>query len=270
MISISRLLCDAVGPGDSLRYHASLQDSRPVVVWNCTRRCNLHCLHCYADADIQHTPPEMDTGEGRRFIQGLAQFGVPVLLFSGGEPLLRKDIWELASFAKRQGIGVVLSTNGTLITQEIASNIRDIGFREVGISLDGTEQTHDMLRGRKHAYQEALQGIRNCIELGQRVSLRFTITRFNYQEIPVIFDLAEQENVDRVCFYHLAYSGRGKSLAQNDLSHSETKSVVDLICERTLDLYGRGMKREVIPVDNHADGVYIYLKQKREHPERAT
>ena len=269
MISISRLLCDAVGPGDSLRYRTSPQNSRPVVVWNCTRQCNLHCFHCYADANIQPASPEMDTEDGKNFIQGLAHFGVPVLLFSGGEPLLRKDVLELATFAKKCGVGVVLSTNGTLITQEVASNIRAIGFREVGISLDGAEETNDMLRGKKYAYREALQGIRNCVALGQRVSLRFTITSFNYLEIPAIFDLAEKENVDRICFYHLAYSGRGKSLAQNDLSHSETRSVVDLICERTLDLYERGIEKEVLTVGNHADGVYIYLKLKREHPEKA-
>lgn len=204
----------------------------------------------------------MNTQEGKAFIRDLADFGVPVLLFSGGEPLLRDDIFELADFAREQGIAPVLSTNGTLITEKVAQKIHSVGFREVGISLDGIGEDNDRFRGKKGAYQAALGGIRNCITLGQRVSLRLTITRFNYRQIPAIFKLVEQENIDRVCFYHLVYAGRADSLREDDLSHTETRAVVDTICEHTLDLHRRQLSKEVLTVANHVDGVYLYLKLK--------
>jgi radical SAM protein with 4Fe4S-binding SPASM domain len=211
----------------------------------------------------------MGTEEGKAFIRNLAEFGVPVLLFSGGEPFLREDIFELAAFAKGHGVRPALSTNGTLITKSVAEKIREVGFSEVGISLDGIGANNDRFRGRRGAFQAALRGIRNCVALGQRVSLRLTMTRFNYQEIPAIFQLVEQENIDRVCFYHLAYTGRGDSLREEDLSHTETREVVDMICQHTLDLHRRGLPKEVLTVDNHADGIYLYLNLKSQDPERA-
>jgi radical SAM protein with 4Fe4S-binding SPASM domain len=272
MISISRLLCDAVGPGDSLRYnreHESVREQKPIVVWNCTRKCNLHCLHCYSSAGDKDPAEILTTGQAKSFIHDLADFGVPVILISGGEPLLRQDIFELADFASRHGIRTALSTNGTIITEKEARKIKNAGFAEVGISLDGIGAKNDRFRGKKGAYQAALQGIRNSISLGLRVSLRLTITPANYMEIPAVFDLAEKERVERVCFYHLAYVGRARGLAKDDLSHSQTRAVVDLICDRTTDLYQRGLKKEILTVDNHADGVYLYLKLKKQDPARA-
>ncbi len=212
----------------------------------------------------------MDTAAGKAFIRDLADFGVPVILFSGGEPLLRKDLFELAAFAKEQGVRVVLSTNGTLITDEVAREISNIGFAEAGISLDGIGANNDRFRGKDGAYQAALKGIRNCVALGIRVSLRLTMTRFNYQEIPAIFRLVEEEGIDRVCFYHLAYSGRGGSLQGEDISHAQTRSVVDEICEHTLDLHRRGLPKEILTVSNHADAAYLYLKLKEQDPQRAS
>ncbi len=271
MISVSHFLCDNVSFGDNLRYGKELTqlEPRPVVVWNCTRQCNLNCRHCYALADRQKSPQEMDTATGRKFIRDLADFGVPVLLFSGGEPLLRQDTFELAGLAQELGVRVVLSTNGTLITKEVASMLSNIGFAEIGISFDGIGVSHDYFRGKEGAYQEALNGIRACIGAGLRVSLRLTIARHNYQQIPAIFRLIEAEGIDRACFYHLAYSGRGSSLKDEDITHSQTRAVVDQICEHTLDLYRRGLAKEVLTVDNHADGVYIYLKLRENEPARA-
>ena len=257
-----------MGPSDALRYNKGCHE-RPIVVWNCTRKCNLHCVHCYFSAGDQRPSIVISTEDSKDFIRDLADFGVPVLLFSGGEPLLREDIFELADFAAEQGIRTALSTNGTLITGEVAEKIRSAGFAEVGISLDGIGLTNDRLRGKEGVYEKALQGIRNCVALGLRVSLRFTITRSNYVEIPAIFDLVEREDIARVCFYHLAYVGRASNLSKHDLSHSETRAVVDLICERTVDLYQRGMPKEVLTVDNHADGIYLYLKLRKHDPEQA-
>jgi len=280
MISISKLLCDAAGPGDALRYgrqnqatlKATYQDAttpRPIVVWNCTQECNLSCVHCYSSAGNQSSPGTLNTEEAKSFIRDLVDFGVPVILFSGGEPLLREDIFELASFARGLGLRTVLSTNGTLITKEIAAKIRDVEFAEAGISLDGIGVKNDQFRGKKGAYEAALQGIRNCIAIGQKVSLRLTITGSTYSEIPAIFDLVEREGIERVCFYHLAYVGRASNSSKDDLSHPATRTVIDMICEHTVDLYQRGFPKEILTVDNHADAVYIYLKLEKHDPKRA-
>ena len=277
MISVSRLLCGTASPGDALRYREPATDKdpaavgmpAPVVVWNCTGRCNLRCIHCYASAADRDANGQMDTAAGRQFISDLAEFRVPVILFSGGEPLLRKDIFELAEFASKKGIRIALSTNGTLIDAATADIIQQTGFAEVGISLDGTSATNDLFRGKEGAYREALQGIRHCTVRGIRVSLRLTITAYNHREIPNIFDLVEAEGIDRVCFYHLAYSGRGDGLRGQDVTHARARRAVDIICERTLDMHRRGLKKEVLTVGNHADGVYLYLKMLRQDPGRA-
>lgn len=279
MISISRLLCDTVGSGDSLRYgekpvssaetSPTLKAPPPVVVWNCTRQCNLSCIHCYASADNLGSPAEMDTTARETFIRDLADFGVPVILFSGGEPLLREDLFPLASLAGQLGIRTALSTNGTLITPDMAREIGKVGFAEVGISLDGIGSNHDRFRRRDGAFEEALAGIRNCASLGLRLSLRLTITRFTCQEVPAIFQLAEDEGIDRICFYHLAYSGRGGNLRDDDITPSQARAVLDTIGEYTLDLHRRGRPKQVLTVGNHADGVYLYLKLVKNDPERA-
>jgi len=270
MISISRLLCGAVSPGDSLRYpdsaqaHKDAAEPGPVVVWNCTRQCNLHCIHCYAGAGSRAEAPSMNTKQGMQFIDDLVEFKVPVILFSGGEPLLRDDLFDLAGHAVSRGLRIALSTNGTLIDGAAADRIGRIGFAEVGISIDGTSSTNDRFRGRDGAYRQALEGIRACVARGIRVSLRLTITRYNHTEIPDIFSLIEQENINRVCFYHLAYSGRGNSLREQDLPHSQKRRVVDMICDRTLDMHRRGYPIEVLTVGNHSDGVYLYLRAREQ------
>lgn len=277
MISISRLLCDNAGPGDHLRYGQNSTSHnkddkgdehvpRPVVVWNCTRQCNLKCIHCYANASMSKDREALGTTDGYKLIRNLAEFGVPAILFSGGEPLLRKDVFELARYAVSQNIRISLSTNGTLISADTARLIRDIGFSEVGISLDGIGLVNDRFRGVEGAFEKALEGIRNCVAQGIRVSLRLTMTAYNCEEITAIFALAEKENIERICFYHLAYSGRGKTLQQYDVSRQKTRMVIDDICKHTVDLYNRGLPKEVLTVGNHADGVYIYQKLMRQKP----
>ncbi|MFH1146471.1 MAG: 12,18-didecarboxysiroheme deacetylase [Pseudomonadota bacterium] len=280
MIGISKLYCGTVEPSDALRYGRDsgklpshlLQfsaDKKPVVVWNATRRCNLKCVHCYAQADSIGASDELTTEEGERLIDDLSQFGSPVLLFSGGEPLTRPDLPRLAAYAVSKGMRAVLSTNGTLITKEMARKLKEIGLSYVGISLDGMEPVNDRFRGVKGAFAAAMTGIRNCREEGMKVGLRFTVNKLNAAEIPSIFDLLEEEEIPRVCFYHLVYAGRGSKLVEEDLSHAETRRVVDLIIDRTADLHGRGKPKEVLTVDNHADGPYVYLRLVKENSPRA-
>jgi radical SAM protein with 4Fe4S-binding SPASM domain len=202
-------------------------------------------------------------------IDDLAEFGVPVILFSGGEPLMHPNLPELAGYAVKKGMRAVISTNGTLITPEKAHILKEIGLSYVGISLDGMEKTHDRFRAIKGAFNAAIQGIVNTREAGIKVGLRFTINRFNAREVPQIFDLLDQMEIPRICFYHLVYSGRGASLIKDDLSHEQTRDILDLIMDRTRDLHDRGKPKEVLTVDNHADGPYLYLRLCKENPERA-
>mgnify|MGYP001470325787 FL=1 len=280
MIGISKLYCGSVEPSDALRYgrHSGslpshlLQfsaDKKPVVVWNATRRCNLKCVHCYAHARDELFPGELSTAQGKTLIGDLAEFGVPVVLFSGGEPLMRPDLVELAAYAVERKMRAVISTNGTLITPDKARELKTVGLSYVGISLDGMEEVNDRFRGHRGAFRMALDGIASCREAGIKVGLRFTINRMNAQEIPAIFDLLEEHDIPRVCFYHLVYAGRGSKLMKEDLSHEESRTVVDLIIDRTQDLHRRGKMKEVLTVDNHADGPYLYLRMLREGSPRA-
>ncbi|MCF8069545.1 MAG: 12,18-didecarboxysiroheme deacetylase [Desulfobacterales bacterium] len=280
MIGISKLYCGTVEPSDALRYGRQSgkmpshllqfsKDKKPVIVWNTTRRCNLKCVHCYAQADDREFENELTTEEGKKLIDDLSEFGSPVMLFSGGEPLVRKDLPELADYAVQKGMRAVISTNGTLITPAVAKNLKEIGLSYVGISIDGMEEINDRFRGVAGAYRKALEGIRNSQDAGIKVGLRFTINKFNVGEISQIFDLLEKEEIPRVCFYHLVYAGRGSKLVEDDLSHEESRKAVNLIMDRTRDLHDRGKAKEVLTVDNHADGPFLYLRMKQEDPERA-
>ncbi|WP_455631212.1 putative heme d1 biosynthesis radical SAM protein NirJ1 [Megamonas sp.] len=268
MISVTKLLFATDYFGDTLRYtneaHKAKNGVRPgagpVVVWNSTRTCNLKCRHCYMSSDAKKYANELTTAEAKQFIDDLADFKVPVLLFSGGEPLIRPDFFELADYAAKKGVRPTLSTNGTLITPEVARKIKEIGVGYVGISLDGLREVNDKFRGKEGAFEAAMNGIKNCVAVGQRVGLRFTINHHNIQELENIFDFIEEENINRVCFYHLVYSGRGNQMMDEDVTAEESRRAMDIIIRRTRDFEQRGLKKEILTVDNHCDGVYMYLK----------
>ena len=280
MIGISKLYLGTVEPSDALRYGRRSdqlpshllqfsQDKKPVVVWNITRQCNLKCRHCYAQAQAKKPKGELTTQEGKVLLDDLSSFGAPVILFSGGEPVLRPDLPELAQYAVAKGMRAVISTNGTLITEELAKTLKDIGLSYVGISLDGMEAVNDRFRGVPGAFAQALAGIRNCREAGIKVGLRFTINRLNRDQVSPIFDLLKNENIPRVCFYHLVYAGRGSSLIKEDLDHIQTRQIVNLIIDCTKELFDAGHEKEVLTVDNHADGPYLYLRMLKEGSSRA-
>lgn len=268
MISVTKLLFAREYYGDSLRYTKNAHAMRngagegmgPVVVWNSTKTCNLKCRHCYMSSDNKKYQNELTTQEAKSFIDDLADFHVPVLLFSGGEPLIRPDFFELAEYAQAKGVRPTLSTNGTLITREVAQRIKDIGVGYVGISLDGLQDVNDQFRGVEGAFQKAMEGIQNCVAVGQRVGLRFTINHHNIQELENIFDFIERENINRVCFYHLVYSGRGTAMKNQDVTAEESRRAMDIIIRCTKDFEDRGLEKEILTVDNHCDGVYMYLK----------
>ena len=285
MISISKLYCGGKAESDGLRYGHGGQiaamtamapplaktaaERRPVVVWNVTRTCNLRCIHCYTDSEARKYGGELTTEEGKTLIRDLANFRIPALLFSGGEPLTRPDLFELVSSARSLGIRPTLSTNGTLITAETAQKIRDAGFTYVGISLDGIGEVNDRFRGVGGAFDRAVRGFKACVAIGQRVGLRLTLTRHNLQNLHEIFDFLDRENIDRACFYHLVYSGRGGKIAEDDLSREETRQAIDTILERTEDFHRRGLNKEILTVDNHVDGIYLYMRLLQKDPARA-
>ncbi|MCK5272253.1 MAG: 12,18-didecarboxysiroheme deacetylase [Sedimentisphaerales bacterium] len=281
MIGISKLYCGTVEPSDPLRYGRNSQDlpshllqfsrdKKPVIVWNITRRCNLSCVHCYSQSENRDYQGELTTDQGLALLDDLAQFGVPVVLFSGGEPLLRNDLCILIEHARSLGLRTVISTNGTLIDEAKAERFAQIGLSYIGISLDGMKETNDKFRGRQGAFDAALTAIRHCQKAGVKVGLRFTINRRNVADIPDIFKLLIDENIPRVCFYHLVYAGRGSRLMRDDIDHTQTRNVVDLIIDRTAEMHRQGLSKEVLTVDNHTDGPYLYLRLLREgQTERA-
>ncbi|HAL48117.1 MAG: radical SAM protein [SAR202 cluster bacterium] len=279
MLNVSRLLCGTTAPGDAIRYGdaPTRADSiprmgsihgKPVVVWNITRTCNLHCLHCYAEAKEQAFEGELTHEQAEVVVDDLAQYQIPVLLFSGGEPLMRFDIMDLITRAKESGLRPGLSTNGTAITPQVAAELKRAGLTYVGISIDGLKTVNDKFRGKKGAFDNALAGIRASLAEDFRLSLRFTLTRHNLADLDAIFDLVEQEGIDRVCIYHLAYAGRGNKLLPFDLSHQETRDAMDLIFRRTIDFHDRGKELEILTVDNHADAVYLHHWVKENMPDR--
>ena len=271
MITITKLLCDLSSYGDELRYKKGMTSSnrRPIVVWNCIRRCNLSCMHCYSSSSNKNYEGELSTEEAKKMIHDLAEFKVPVLLFSGGEPLLRQDLFELNEYARGVGIRTVISTNGTLITPAMARKIKKGNFDYIGVSLDAIGANNDRFRGCPGAFDLALAGIRNLVKAKQKVGLRFTITRHNYPDLEGIFELTEKEAIDRICFYHLVYVGRGSAMTQDDLPRDEMRRCVDRICGWAESMHSRGIDKEVLTVDNHCDAVYVYLRELKKDPAKA-
>lgn len=281
MINISKLYCDEPTPGDWLRYGIrgsqregevvprKAAERRPIVVWNITSRCNLKCVHCYNDSGAHTADRELTTAEAKAVLDDLADYGTPSVLFSGGEPLMRRDLFELIRYAGEKGLRTVISTNGTLISREKAKQIKQARVSYVGISLDGLGPVNDRFRGAEGAFDAATAGIRNCMEAGVRVGLRLTLTGRNVQDLDGLFEFFETEGIERACFYHLVPSGRGKGLFAEGLTHAQSRGAVETILAKTRAFKAAGKRTDILTVDNHADGVYLYLKLLGENPRKA-
>ncbi len=282
MINISKLYCDEVTPGDWLRYGKKgsgeradeivpkkASDRCPIVVWNITRACNLKCVHCYNDSGAGKSFNDITTEKAKAVLDDLAGFGVPSVLFSGGEPLMRPDLFDLIQYACQRGLRTVISTNGTLITADAAKRIKDCGVSYVGISLDGIGQINDKFRGVSGAFERAVEGIKNCMAAGIRVGLRLTLTKRNVEDLEGLFSFFETQAIERACFYHFVPSGRGEAIASEDLTHSQSRAAIDTILAKTRQFKEAGRKTDILTVDNHVDGVYLYLKLLKEDSARA-
>ena len=276
MFSVSNILCNHQAGNEKLRYGHRARDRapgdnapRPVVVWAVTRACNLKCVHCYANADASAAPHELTYREGCGLLDQLKEFGVPAVLFSGGEPLVRDDTIDLMAYARQLGLPCTLSTNGLLIDDPTAGRLAEIGVKYVGISLDGIGKTHDKLRGQRGAFERTLRAIRRCQRHGLKVGVRFTVHRFNLDHLDNIFDLCVRESIDRLCVYHLAYAGRGGKMQLADLTKDQTRQAVDRIFELTQLYHDRGTPLEVLTVGNHADAAYAVMALEQTDPARA-
>ncbi|MFC1713894.1 radical SAM protein [Candidatus Poribacteria bacterium] len=280
MIGCTKLLCgtatvseaikmrnaDGEGPANMLQFSGT---NRPLVVWNTTNRCNLRCKHCYISAEDRRYGNELTTEEAEEFITDLGEMRAPVLLFSGGEPLIREDLFHLGRFGTDKGLRVVLSTNGTLITKEMAKNIKESGIQYAGVSLDGLHDIHDEFRSLPGALEKSLVGIRNCIDADVKTGVRFTVNKFNKEDLAGVIDLLVEEGVPRFCMYHLVYSGRGKEMVEMDTTHEEKRETIKFLVDKSIELYDKGVEVELLTVDNHADGAYIYNYLMETNPERA-
>jgi len=281
LVRCTALLCGSATVSEALRQHGRdsrnlpahlLQfsaDYRPIVVWNLTSRCNLSCEHCYISAEDRAYRDELTNQEARAFIADVAEMQCPVLLFSGGEPLVRPDWAELAAFATDRGLRPVLSTNGTLITPNVARTLHDVGMQYIGVSIDGLPDTHDRFRGRKGAFAEAVAGIRNAAAAGLRTGVRFTAHAENAAELPELLDLVAAEGIPRFCLYHLVYAGRGADMRHRDTDTATKRETIATMIEKTLEFHGKGLQIELLTVDNHADGVFIRHYLAEREPERA-
>jgi radical SAM protein with 4Fe4S-binding SPASM domain len=203
-----------------------------LIVWDITARCNLRCKHCYSTAGAP-LPKELSTEEAMKVIDDLADLGVAAIAFSGGEPLLRPDFFELVKAVRDAGIFPALATNATLITKEVARRLKELGIGFVQISLDGAyAATHDEFRGVKGAFEGALRGLKNSVDEGLFVEVSCTLTRLNAGELDAILDLCKKLHANWFMMYNFVPTGRGRFIVENDLSPLEREEVLRKLWHR--------------------------------------
>ncbi len=235
----------------------SRRPAGPVVIWNLIRRCNLTCKHCYALSADRDYAGELSRDEVFAVMDELHAFGVPSLILSGGEPLMRPDLFDIAARARALGFHVGLSTNGTLIDAAMAARIADAGFDYVGISLDGLRETHDRFRRLDGAFELSLSALRLLHAHGVKVGLRYTMTALNQDDLVPLLDLMRAEGVDKFYFSHLNYAGRGNVHRGSDARFAATRTALDLLFERAWQAAREGWPEEYVTGNNDADGAYL-------------
>jgi radical SAM protein with 4Fe4S-binding SPASM domain len=271
MINLTKLWTGVAQPADGLRYghgadaQAAARGRKPIVVWNITRTCNLRCVHCYSDSNAEQYPGELDWEQMQAVVADLAAYQVPSLLFSGGEPMIHPRFFELVDLASGAGLKLTISTNGTLITPEKAALLKAAKVAYVGISLDGIGPIHDEFRRKEGAFDAAVRGFKNCHAVNQKTGLRLTLTRHNVENIDQILDFIEDQEIQRVCFYHLVPAGRGSELQM--LEPAEARHAIDTLIARVEAWHKQGIERELLTVTQPADGAYLLVRMQNEgHP----
>ena len=269
MFRLSQLMRFLVSPEAPAAGGPRTRPTGPVVIWNLIRRCNLTCKHCYslsADTDFKG---ELSLDEIAVTMADLKSFGVPGLILSGGEPLLRPDIFEIAALAKGFGFYAGLSSNGTLIDKPMAKKIADSGFDYVGVSLDGIGPVHDAFRRKEGAFDASLAGVRFLAEMGVKAGLRFTMTEANADQLPAMLELVRREGASKFYFSHLNYAGSGNTNRAGDAVMQTTRRAMDLLFDEALADAQAGNDRDWVTGNNDADGAYFLLWAKQRFPDRA-
>ena len=239
------------------------------MIWNLIRRCNLTCKHCYALSADHDYAGELDTADVYRVMDDLKAYRVPVLILSGGEPLLRPDLFDIAARARNMGFYVGLSSNGTLIDAAMAERIAAAKFDYVGISLDGIGAVHDRFRRLVGAYTRSLAGIRRLGERGVKVGLRYTMTMLNAGELPALLRLMRDEGATKFYFSHLNYAGRGNIHRAKDAQFAATRQALDLLFETAWRDARDDVPREYVTGNNDADGPYLLQWVQQRYPQWA-
>ncbi len=237
-----------------------------IAIWNFTNRCNLSCMHCYSKADLD----AVDTLTTEDIINTLEKFkenGVKFLIFSGGEPLTRKDLFDIASKCKELGIITYLSTNGLYVGNNNAKKILDT-FNYVGISIDGSQKTHDYFRGLEGSFRESMKAVKllNSFE-DSKVGIRFTITKETYDDLKFIFELAEKENIPKIYISHLVYSGRGLDNLEMDLTKEQRREAVNYILDKAFEYYENGRDIEIVTGNMEQDAILFLEKFGKKYPD---
>lgn len=283
MIGVSKLLIGVLSESDGLRYRTAcvggpeqisynkhhVKANKPIVVWNLTKQCNLKCVHCYASATNKPMEGELNTDQGKALLEDISNYGCPVVLFSGGEPFLRKDLIELIEYADSLNLRPVISTNGTLITEEKALAAKKAGVKYIGVSLDGLMETNDKFRGVEGAFNMAIRGMKNSLKAKIKTGLRFTLTKYNRTDLPEVLLKLQEIGVNRCCVYHLDYSGRGKEISESDLPPSEWRIAVAEYFELTKMHHKNGFPVETLLVGNYCDAGFLYLYLLKDDLEKA-
>ena len=236
---------------------ASRKMKGPVVIWNLIRRCNLQCKHCYSTSLDIDFKDELSTEQVKTTIDDLKVAHVPVLILSGGEPLLRPDIYEITEYAKQKGFYLALSTNGTLINEDNIEAIKAAEYQYVGISIDGLEEFHDEFRRQKGSFKTSMHAIKLCKDAGIKVGMRLCLTRENFKDLPAMLNLMEENSVDKFYLSHLNYSGRGKRTAENDAMFKMTKDAMELLYTRAWTHINQGIETDFVTGNNDADGPFL-------------
>ncbi len=224
-----------------------------ILIWNLINRCNLYCKHCYSSAKDTRSY-DLTLEEAIDLARRLPRINVKFAILSGGEPLLREDLFHIARLLREQGIRTYLSTNGLLV-REVIKDIKE-HFDYVGISIDGEPEVHELFRGKRGAFEESLRAIRLCLEEGIRVGLRFTLTPQTVKSLPFVFNLIEKEGIPKLYISHLVYSGRAKRLT--DLEKKEYRNTVKFIVEKAFEYVERGIPIDIVTGNNEADAVFLY------------
>jgi len=239
-----------------------------ISIWNLTNRCNLSCLHCYSKATLE-SEDALSTEEIVATMEDMAKSGIKFIIFSGGEPLTRSDIFDIAAHARGLGIITYLSTNGLYVHK---SNVEKIAaaFDYIGVSIDGSEKTHDHFRGLKGSFKLSMEAIKLLLKYSDRVGIRFTLTTQTLEDLPFIFELAETHHIPKVYISHLVYSGRGLENRLMDITSQQRYDAVNFVLNKAFEYYEKNQNIEVVTGNMEMDAIALLEQFTFRYPQHAS